>query len=210
MISPKSEPLPKTHQSPLPATPPAIPRLVSLQARKSSLPRANGIHPKTHHHPPLHTTSYHSITEHPYAPPNFVTQSFPPRPVAVKIATSSAWPNKVNRPQLRWSRRSFSSPSGSRNFKPIVFQASRGAPVVGLEDVPGIQRPGEQAEPELPVLEGELLRQHHLAIVVAADGDLMMADVARSKPDLVPPAQEREHLEEKVVDLFCSERRLVA
>jgi len=96
-------------------------------------------------------------------------------------------------------------------FEPLIVQAARGAPVIGPD---GFSRrdgiPGKQAQPELPVLERKLLRQHHLAVVIIVSGDLVMANVARSKRYLVPPPEEREHLEEEFVDRFGFERRLVA
>src|SRR5690349_1375231 len=81
------------------------------------------------------------------------------------------------------------------------------------ENFPRVPRrkwiPPEQAQPKLPILEGELGRQNHFAIVVVKDGDLMMLDMARAKPDVIAPTDERVHLQKKLVPERRLERCLV-
>ena len=89
---------------------------------------------------------------------------------------------------------------------PIVVHAPGRALGVELQEVPGLQRiPGEQLEPELPVPEGQFGGKDDFAIVVAMDRDLVVLNMAGTKPDMVPPAEKREYPQKEFIQHLCLE-----
>ena len=80
---------------------------------------------------------------------------------------------------------------GHDEIIPFAVHLTGRALSIELQKIPGLQRvPGEQISPEFPVFEREFGRQHHLAVIVFVDGNLMVLDVAGAKPDKIPPAEE--------------------
>ena len=93
---------------------------------------------------------------------------------------------------------------------PFVVHAPGRAPGVELQEVPGAEGvPGEQPEPEPPVLERQFDGKDDFAIVVRVDRGLVVFNMAGPEPDMVPPSQKREYPQKKLIQPLRLERRPV-
>ena len=89
---------------------------------------------------------------------------------------------------------------GQDKLIPFVVHLSRRALGIELQKIPGMQRiPREQSSPKSPILECKLGGENDLAVVVTMDRDLVVFDVAGTKPDMVPPAEKCEYPQKELI-----------
>ncbi len=97
---------------------------------------------------------------------------------------------------------------GHYELIPFVVHSSDRALGIEFQNIPGLQRfPSKQTSPESPVFKREFCGQYYLAIIVVVDCNLVVPDVAGSKPDNIPPTDETKYSKEKLVQRFRLKRR---